>query len=157
MVRGADIYCLLLTSHKQTPMHEPHCSQYNLVPCRGLLVNWFLSFLMLSAVKHAETSEKIRVRFESGDALAKVKLRAVNTSIALKSPCMRFACSNFLLYSWYFFLILSFTFLYFVSFTEQLWFYCNFSVMRVSNWIYIHQALYQRCIHIFFLIYSFFI
>jgi hypothetical protein len=49
MANGADNCCLLLTNHKQSPMHEPHCSLWNIMPWSGLQVNYFPSFLILPA------------------------------------------------------------------------------------------------------------
>jgi hypothetical protein len=54
-----DNYCLLLTNHKQTPIKERHCPPRNIILCRGLQVNYFPSFQLLSAVKHAESSAKV--------------------------------------------------------------------------------------------------
>jgi hypothetical protein len=58
MARGADNCCLLLTNNKQTPSHEPHCSPWNILPSSGSLVNYFPSFEMLPAIRHADSSEK---------------------------------------------------------------------------------------------------
>jgi hypothetical protein len=40
-------------------MHEPHSPPCNIILCRGLQVSYFLSLQTLSAVKHAESSEKV--------------------------------------------------------------------------------------------------
>jgi hypothetical protein len=48
MACGADNYCLLLTYHKQTPIHERHCPPCNIILYRGLQVNYFSSFQMFS-------------------------------------------------------------------------------------------------------------
>jgi hypothetical protein len=57
MANGADNCWLLLTDHKQTPMHEPHCSLFNIIPSSGPHVNYFPSFQTLwadtSANSHA--------------------------------------------------------------------------------------------------------
>jgi hypothetical protein len=46
MAHGADNCCLLLKNHKLPCM--------NIIPCRGLQVNYFLSFQTLSTIKHAK-------------------------------------------------------------------------------------------------------
>jgi hypothetical protein len=58
MAHGADNYCLLLINHKQTPMHELHSQPCNIILCKGLQVNYFSSFQMLWAIKHAESLAK---------------------------------------------------------------------------------------------------
>jgi hypothetical protein len=73
----------------QAPMHEQQCPPCNIILSRGLLVNHFLSFQTIPAIKHAESPTKlrgnIRVRLAAGIASVAVKRRAVNTSIALKT------------------------------------------------------------------------
>jgi hypothetical protein len=49
MVNGPDNCCLLLTNHKQTLTHEPHCLLWNIIPSGDLQVNYFSSFQTLSA------------------------------------------------------------------------------------------------------------
>jgi hypothetical protein len=49
MANGADNCHPLLTNHKQTPTHEPHCLPCNIIPSSGLQVNYFTSFQTLSA------------------------------------------------------------------------------------------------------------
>jgi hypothetical protein len=58
MANGADNCLLLLTNHKQTPMHEAHCSPWNIMPSSGPKVNYFPSFQMLLAIRHTESSAK---------------------------------------------------------------------------------------------------
>jgi hypothetical protein len=54
MANGDDNCCLLLTNHKQTPTHEPHCSPCNIIPSSGPHVNYFPSFRTLSADSSAK-------------------------------------------------------------------------------------------------------
>jgi hypothetical protein len=64
-------------------MHELHCPLCNIILCRGLQVNYFPSFHMLSAIKHAAI-DKIHMSFAAGNGPIAVKLRAMNSSIVLK-------------------------------------------------------------------------
>jgi hypothetical protein len=58
MANGANNCCLLLTNHKQTPMHEPHCSPWNIIQSSGPQVNYFLSLQTESAIRHVDSSTK---------------------------------------------------------------------------------------------------
>jgi hypothetical protein len=58
MTNGADNCCLLLTNHKQTPKHEPHCSPCNIIPSSGQQVNYYPSFQTLLAIRHTDSLAK---------------------------------------------------------------------------------------------------
>jgi hypothetical protein len=58
MTYGVDNCCLLVTNHKQTLKHEPHCSPWNIIPSSGPQVNYFSSFQMLSVVRHGDSLAK---------------------------------------------------------------------------------------------------
>jgi hypothetical protein len=54
MAHGADKCCRLLTNHKQTLTHKPHCLQWNILPSSCLQVNYFPYFQTLSADSSAK-------------------------------------------------------------------------------------------------------
>jgi hypothetical protein len=76
LAHGADNYCLLLRNQNKLPC-------MNMIPCRGLQVNYH-SFQTLSAIKHAESSAKLRMRPAGRSASVAAKPGAVNSSTRLK-------------------------------------------------------------------------
>jgi hypothetical protein len=60
----------------------------NIIPCRGLQVNYFPSFQTLLAIKHAESLGKLACILQHG-VLITVKRGAVNSSIHVKFSCIK--------------------------------------------------------------------
>jgi hypothetical protein len=88
MANGARNCCLLLTNHKQTPTHEPHCSPWNIMTSSNPQLNYFPLFPMLSALRHVDSVAKFLCSSLQEEHLSPWSSEPWNRSTKLKKLCI---------------------------------------------------------------------